>query len=51
MIEIDEKDLHYWLEHVKIYANKERSQIIFQLLANQAPEINARPFIRLEIKK
>lgn len=44
MIEIDEKDLHYWLEHVKIYANNGKVADYIPALANQQPEINATAF-------
>lgn len=43
MIEIDEKDLHYWLEHVKIMQIMERSQIISSF-GQSATRINATAF-------
>ncbi|WP_188205668.1 glutaminase A [Alkalibacillus aidingensis] len=41
MTEISQKDLEYWLEHVRIYANNGDVADYIPALANQQPEINA----------
>ncbi|PKR78496.1 glutaminase A [Halalkalibacillus sediminis] len=41
MEKIFEKDLHQWLEHVRIYANNGKVADYIPALANQQPEINA----------
>ncbi|WP_027963064.1 glutaminase A [Halalkalibacillus halophilus] len=48
MTEILEKDLHHWLEHVRIYANNGKVADYIPALANQQPEINAVAYFPLE---
>nr|WP_017186014.1 hypothetical protein [Alkalibacillus haloalkaliphilus] len=42
------KDLDYWLEHVRIYANNGEVADYIPALANQQPEINAAAFYALK---